>query len=95
MLDLLVTQRVKPGMEKEFEQVIREVEANTRAHDRGCLRYEWYRAEAPQTYILIERWTDLDAAKAHLSADHLTSLMPKFRACVPENFIVLGLARVE
>ena len=95
MLDMVVTQRVNPGMEEAFEAVVRQIEANTLAHDEGCLRYEWYRAAEPHTYILLERWTDRDAVQKHLSADHMTAMMPKLMECVPERFSVLRLTRLE
>ena len=63
MMDVVVTQPVNAGMEEAFEAIVRQVTANTLSRDEGCLRYEWYRAEAPQTYILIERWTDQAAAR--------------------------------
>lgn len=91
MIDFVVTQRVNPGMEQAFETLIRELATNTLANDEGCLRYEWYRAASLQTYILIERWTEMAAAQDHLKAEHLTSLMPKFRECVPEKFSVMQL----
>ena len=75
MMDVVVTQRVNAGMEEAFEAIARQVTANTLSRDYGCLRYEWYRAEAPQTYILIERWTDQAAVEAHLKAEHFAALI--------------------
>jgi quinol monooxygenase YgiN len=95
MIDVIVTQRVNAGMEEAFEVIARQITSNTLSQDKGCLRYEWYRAEAPQTFILIERWTDQAAVQAHLSADHLAALMPKLRDCVPEKFSAMRLRRVE
>ncbi len=95
MIDLIVTQRVHPGMEQAFEQITRELSANTLAKDQGCLRYEWYRAEVPHTFILIERWVDIAAVQAHLAAEHMTSLKPKYQECVPENFSVTRLSRLN
>jgi quinol monooxygenase YgiN len=95
MIDVVVTQRVNAGMEEAFETIAREVTANTLSQDKGCLRYEWYRAEAPQTYILIERWTDHAAAHAHINADHIAALMPRIRDCVPEKFSAMRLTRIE
>ena len=95
MLDMVVTQRVKAGMEGAFEALAREITANTVSKDKGCLRYEWYQAEAAQTYILIERWTDQAAVEAHLKAEHLAALMPKIIQCVPEKFSVMKLTRIE
>ena len=95
MIDVVVTQRVNAGMEEAFETLAREITANTLSQDTGCLRYEWYRADTPQTYILIERWTDQEAVQAHLKADHLAALMPKIRQCVPETFSAMRLMQVE
>jgi quinol monooxygenase YgiN len=82
-------------MEPAFEELAREITANTLAKDEGCLRYEWYRAEAPQTYILIERWTNRTAAHAHLAAEHMAQLMPKIAECVPEKFSVNRLVLLD
>jgi quinol monooxygenase YgiN len=95
MINLIVTQRVHPGMEQAFEEIARQLTANTLAKDEGCLRYEWHRAESPQTYVLIERWTELAAVKAHLKAEHMASLMPKYRECVPEDFSLMRLTRLD
>ena len=95
MIDIVVTQRVNAGMEEAFEAIAREVTANTLSQDKGCLRYEWYRADAPQTYILIERWADQASVQAHLKADHFVALMPRFMKCVPEKFSALRLTRIE
>lgn len=95
MINVVVTQRVNAGMEEAFEAIARELTANTLSQDKGCLRYEWYRAEAPQTYILIERWTDQAAVQAHLKANHFATIMPKIMACVPEKFSAIRLTRIE
>ena len=95
MINVVVTQRVNAGMEEAFEALADEITANTLNLDKGCLRYEWYRADVPQTYILIERWTDQAAVDAHLKADHFAALMPRLRDCVPEKFSVLKLTRIE
>lgn len=94
MLDIVVTQKVKPGMENAFEALAKEVEQNTLAKDAGCLRYEWYRGSEPHTFILIERWVDEAAAQAHLKAPHLQALNPKIRECVLEKFAVNRLVRL-
>jgi|SRR6516164_3371047 len=83
-VNFLVTQHVvDPGKEAEFEALLREMEAATVANDKGCLRFEWYRAETPQTYILVERWTDLAAVQAHLKAPHMVAIREKTRPLVP------------
>ena len=55
-----------PTEQKEFEEILKEMETGTLANDKGCLRYEWYRSDAPHTYILLERWADRAAVLSHL-----------------------------
>ena len=94
MVVMLVTQRVNAGMEEAFEAIARQLTLNTLSQDKGCLRYEWFRADAPQTYILIERWTDQAAVQAHLRADHISALMPKIAECVPDKSSLVRLTRI-
>jgi quinol monooxygenase YgiN len=94
MIDIMVTQRVDPGKEQEFEALARQLETSTLSNDNGCLRNEWYKAATPSTYILKERWVDEAAVQAHLKASHFETLMPKLRACVPEEFSVMPLQRL-
>lgn len=72
-LNVVVTRRVQAGKEEEVEAILRNFQAATLANDKGCLRYEWYRASTPQTYILLESWADQAAAHDHLNASHVVN----------------------
>jgi quinol monooxygenase YgiN len=93
-VNVIVTQRVLPGKEAEFEALARELEASTVANDKGCLRYEWYRAETPGTYILIERWVDRDAVQAHRKSPHMAAATEKAKPLAPEPFSVTRLSKL-
>ncbi len=93
-VNIVVTQLVLPGKESECEALLREVEAATVANDKGCLRYEWYRSETPQTYILLERWTDRTAVQAHLAAPHMLAIREKIQRLVPETFKFVRLTKL-
>jgi quinol monooxygenase YgiN len=67
-----------------MEAILRALQAATLANDKGCLRYEWYRASTPQTYILLERWADQAAAQEHLKAPHVVSAIEKLLLLVRE-----------
>lgn len=95
MIDIVVTQQIKPGMEKQAEELFREVEAATLANDKGCLRYEWYRAEEAGTYILIERWSDPAAIQAHFKSPHMAALLPKLASYAVEKFTSVRLSRLS
>lgn len=95
MIDIVVAQRIKPGFEAQAEALFREVEAATLANDKGCLRYEWYRAEEPGTYILVERWSDRDAIQAHFKSAHMSALTPKLAPYAVEKFMTQRLTRLD
>lgn len=95
MLDIVCTQLINPGMEEQVERLLREAEKQTLAHDKGCERYEWYRAQEPNTYILIERWIDRDAALVHLRSEHMARLLEAITEFVPEKFTVNRLTRLD
>ena len=95
MIDIICTQRIEPGTEVQVEKLLREAEKETLARDKGCERYEWYRGEEPNTYILIERWTDREAAMVHIHSEHITRLLGALAKLVPEKFTMNRLARLE
>ncbi len=95
MIDIICTQRIKPGMEEQAEKALRKAEKQTLANDKGCERYEWYRSKEPGTYILIERWTDMEAAQTHLRSPHMTSILKELADLAPEKFTVSRLTRLS
>lgn len=95
MVDMIVTLLIKPGMEAQAEELLRQLESETAENDKGCLRYQWYRAERPGTYYLLERWTDQAAMEAHLKSAHLAKLMPQIANCAVEKVTTTKLTRLE
>jgi quinol monooxygenase YgiN len=95
MIDIICTQRIKPGMEEQAEKLLREAEKQTLANDKGCERYEWYRSDEPDTYVLIERWTDIQYVRAHLGSPHMTDLLKQLADVAPERFTVRRLTRLS
>ena len=93
-LTVMVTRRVQAGKEPEAEAILRDLQAATLAKDEGCLRYEWYRASTPQTYILLERWADQAAAQEHLKAPHFASAIAKLSPLVLEKPEVVWLTKL-
>ena len=83
-LNFVVTRRVQAGKEEEVEAILRDLQATTLANDKDCLRYEWYRASTPQTYMLLESWADQAAAQEHLKAPHVVTALEKLLSLVAE-----------
>ena len=93
-LNVLVTRRVQAGKEEEVEAILRNLQAATLANDKGCLRYEWYRASTPQTYMLLESWADQAAAQQHLKAPHVVIALEKLLLLVAEQPQAVGLTKL-
>lgn len=94
MINKIVTLRVKPGLEAKAEDLLRELEQETAENDRGCLRYQWYKAEQPGLYYLLERWTDQAAMEAHSRAAHMARLLPSLAECAAGKATTTMLTRL-
>ena len=95
MIDLIVTLQVKTGMEAKVEDLMRQLEQETAENDPGCLRYQWYRAEQPCCYYLLERWTNQEALEAHFKAAHMARILPQIADCAVEKVTATKLTRLE
>ena len=95
MIDLIVTLRVKPGTEAKAEDLLRLLEQETMENDPGCLRYQWYKAEQPGLYYLLERWTNQAALDAHRKTEHLAKILPQVTEYSAEKVTFTKLTRLE
>lgn len=82
MLAVIATLEVKEGMESEFEAVMKELAAKVTANEPGCSLYALYRAKAPRTYVMLERYADKDALAAHSQSDHFRGAMGRLMGCL-------------
>jgi quinol monooxygenase YgiN len=95
MLGVVATLKIKPGMEKDFEAVAKELVAKVNANERGCTLYALHRAEAPGTYVFMERYADQAAVDAHRATDYFKTLGRKMGEYMDGKAEVLRLREVE
>ncbi|MBI2203638.1 MAG: antibiotic biosynthesis monooxygenase [Candidatus Rokubacteria bacterium] len=95
MLGVVATIKVKPGMEKEFEAVAKELVAKVNASEPGCKLYALHHAEAPGTYVFMERYADQAAVDAHRATEHFKTLGRKMGDYMDGRAAVLRLREVE
>lgn len=81
MATLLAHIHVKPGHEAEFESIAAELHAASHAHDRGLLRYEYWRGEETGLYYSLLSFDDFDAFLEHQLSDHHETASPKIGEC--------------
>jgi quinol monooxygenase YgiN len=95
MLGVVATLKVKPGMDKEFEAVAKELVAKVNANEPGCKLYALHHGEAPNTYVFMERYADQAAVEAHRASDHFKTLGRKMGEYMDGRAEVIRLREVE
>ena len=95
MLGVVATIKVKPGMEKDFELVAKELVTKVNANEAGCTLYALHRGEAPQTYVFMERYVDQAAVEAHRASEYFKTLGRKMGEFMDGRPEVQRLKEVE
>jgi quinol monooxygenase YgiN len=97
MLGVVAKLTIKPGTEKEFEAVAKELVAKVQAGEPGCKLYVLHKSETPNVYVFMERYVD-QAASRPPRTDYFKALGRKMastwkaaRGHAPHR----GLARVD
>ena len=86
MITIFFSMTVKAERQTEFEILARELTASTKAQNRGCLAYTFYRrADQPRDFVLYEQWHDAPALGAHLARLHQVLGPPDNREPYPET----------
>jgi quinol monooxygenase YgiN len=95
MLGIVATLKVKPGMEKDFEAVAKELVAKVNASEPGCTLYALHHGEAAHTYVFMERHVDQAAVDAHRATEHFKVLGRKMGEFMDGRPEVARLREVE
>lgn len=76
MLLIQVTYTMRPGQREAFVRKIRETGIlDAIRGEEGCLGYSYYLPEEEDgTLLLVEKWTDAQAQKAHLETPHMKQM---------------------
>jgi quinol monooxygenase YgiN len=83
MIGLVVTLKIKDGMQAQFEAAMAELIAQVRAHEPGTLAYVMTRKQGSTTeYVMMEQYASEAAIKAHEGAAHFQAALPKLGPCL-------------
>jgi quinol monooxygenase YgiN len=74
MLGTIATIKVKEGKGADFEKIATELVKKVNENEKGCLLYQLYHGEEPNTYVFMERYADQAAVEAHRGTDYFKSL---------------------
>jgi len=74
MLGVVATIKVKEGQGAEFEKVATELVKKVNENEKGCLLYQLYHGEEPNTYVFLERYASQAAVEEHRGTEYFKTL---------------------
>jgi quinol monooxygenase YgiN len=96
MIHVIAVITTKPGMREEVLQAFRANVPNVRA-EKGCIEYgaaidsepvlKFQAALGPDTFMVVEKYQDLDALKAHAASPHMAAYSAKTKDMVASRTI--------
>ena len=88
---IVATIKAKAGQEAQFEAAALKLVAAVNANEPGCLLYTLNRGDDPQTFVMMERYRDEEATKAHRASDHFRTLGKEMGAYMDGPPVVLRM----
>ncbi|MAK81884.1 putative quinol monooxygenase [Phenylobacterium sp.] len=83
MIGVVATLKVQDGKGDEFEAVFKDLMAQVKANEPGCLVYQLTKSRAePGTYKVLEIYANEDALKAHGQTEYFKAAGPKMGPCL-------------
>jgi quinol monooxygenase YgiN len=80
-IGIVATLKVQDGKNAEFEAIFTALAKQVRANEPGNLAYQLTKSRTdPNTYKVLELYTDEDAVKLHGGTDYFKAAGPKFAA---------------
>lgn len=95
MIHVVAVITAKPGQREEILAAARDNLAAVRAED-GCIEYgpvvdaefgSFQTPLGPETFVVIEKWRDADALKAHAAAPHMAAYAAKVKDLIADRQI--------
>jgi len=83
MIGVVVTLEVQDGKQAEFETVFKDLMAQVKANEPGCLWYQLFKSKkSATTYTVMEQYASQDALDTHGKTDYFLAAQPKLGACL-------------
>jgi quinol monooxygenase YgiN len=81
VIGVVATLQIKEDKQAEFEQVMRDLAAKVLANEAGCRHYQLCRSKKPGTYVVMERYQDDEAFRAHSQTDYFKAAAARMAPC--------------
>lgn len=90
MLGVNVTYTMKPGKREQFLSEIAAggIQESIRK-ESGCIQYDYYLpVEDSEKLFLLEKWTDREAQKVHMTQPHMKKLAEILNRCAEGDAVL-------
>ena len=74
MFGTVATIKIEEGKAAEFEKIATELVNKVNENEKGCLLYQLYHGEVPNTYVFMERYADQAAVETHRGTEYFKTL---------------------
>ena len=82
-IGIVATLKVQDGKGADFEAVFKDLSAQVRANEKGNLAYQLTKSRSdPNTYKVLELYTDQDAVTVHGQTEYFKAAGPKMGPCL-------------
>jgi len=83
MIGIVATLKVQDGKHADFEGVFKDLAAQVRANEKGCLAYTLTKSRTdPNTYKVLELYSDQAALDHHGQTEYFRAAGPKLGPCL-------------
>jgi quinol monooxygenase YgiN len=83
MIGVVAKLKIQDGKQAEFEAVAKDLMAQVKANEPGCLTYQLYKEKGSETdYVFLEQYASADALKAHGQTEYFKAAGPKLAPCL-------------
>ena len=82
MITIIARLKVTEGKDDEFKAVFAKLSAAVRDNEEGCSFYQLTSTRTSGEYVVVERYADKDAIKAHATSAHFAEAGPGLVACL-------------
>ena len=90
MLGINVIYTLKPGKRDEFlAEIVSSGAQEAVRKEVGCIQYDYFlSAEDPNKVLLLEKWTDREAQKVHMTQPHMAVYGEIKGRCATDNTVL-------
>jgi len=88
MMTFIARMKIKPGKEKEYLELVKQLTEKVHAHEPETLRYEFFKLKDEELgYAVFEQFSSEAAEEAHRNTPHFHEIAPALIDCLDGTYV--------